>query len=470
MNRRRGFTLVEMMVSIALSIIIIGMFAALYRWTTDAYSQQKGNRRNDQRSRMLSTIVRSDIQSRTFRHPIPFVPGQLTPGLAERSGYFSVSENNPNDGTDDVLAFTTKTSGQPYQGRATFLFNRSRVDPRTGSPYTDDPTGWARYLQDHPNQPEFDDGNIEPRQIGSSTHAEVVYFMRHGRLIRRTLLIRHPYDDQGAGAHPGDIPAGNYNPLHAHNGSTGPFWRDFDYSAYNKPSGASPGLKFHRTSDSLRNANPPSVIDSDFGFPRFSLGIPALRFGYSLSYSPVLPREYDSSSPRKFIGRFLVRETSHSAFGYPGTSAGDPHTASFTMTNGLVTAYSSGAPSRNHEDVIMENVHEFDVKVWDDTLKSFVDLGNSGPPSGQYHRSKNLRSASVRSGAGPWDWNRFDTWHPYRPSTGNPLGNPPYKAGGTSAAIGSSQESPLRAIQVRIRFYDVPTKKMRQLTIQEALR
>lgn len=456
--KRRGFTLIELMVSVTLAVIILGMFALLYKWCTETYSMQRGNRRNDQRSRQLSIILRADIKARSFRKVVPFVPGQTTPGLPDRRGYFSISENDPGNGTDDVLAFTVVTpSGQmPYSGRTVVL--------RAAGDMTDAGT----YLRANVNQPEFDDGNISRNGVGSSRAIEVAYFMRHGRLYRRRLLIREPYDDEGTGAQPDEI-TGDYS-VNVTAGGSGLFWRDFDYSAYHKSNGTNTGVKFHSIADSLRNANPPAKIDDDFGFPRFSLGIPPLRFGYSLNRPAsvqLLPREYDSSTPPKWIGRFLIHETAHSRFGYPGVGSNDPHIQNITASNGVVPAYNS--TFRRSEDVIMENVHEFDVKVWDDPIQKFVDLGHSetdgnGNPAGFYHRSKNMRSTTDTT------WNRFDTWHPFKRGDGeNPLGNPPFKAGGTNAGLDTPEERPLRAIQITIRFYDVPTKKMRQVTIVETL-
>ena len=136
--------------------------------------------------------------------------------------------------------------------------------------------------------------------------------------------------------------------------------------------------------------------------------------------------------------------------------------------------------SRRGEEILMTNVHEFDIKVWDDLLGRFIDLGhqqqNTAGTNGSYHRANNLRDPNLTSGN--FDWNRFDTWHPFDPTpfetnppTNNntPMGLPPYKAGGLNAGLGSNNERPLRAIQITIRFFDVPTQKMRQLTIVHRL-
>ena len=510
-RRRAGFTLVELMVTVALSIIILGMFAALYRWTTDTYSKQKGNRRNDQRSRMLSIIIRADLQLRSFRDVVAYVPGQDTTAApaydpntkqgynsTRRSGYFTISENNPDIQTDDVLQFTMRipkdSKLRPFQGRSLVLFDPTAIDPHTGMPFPNNPTGWQHYMEDHPNQPEFDNG-VENSAEGAtaSSVAEVSYFLRNGKLYRRVLLVREPYNDQGTGSAQPDALQHDYIRARSPR-ATGtdpiPFWRDFDDSAYYKPNTtgmqADWGIKLHSAGTSMINEgpNPVSSVDSDFGFPR-SLGIPQLRFGQSLRMPDARPREFDTAG--NFIGRFLTEETSHQQFGYPGTTTtgGDPHTRALTLNTatGKIGAYSTGTPVRRDEDVLMTNVHEFDVKVWDAAIGQFVDLGHT-IAGGNYNRANNTRdpnlATAIGSGMTPgtndYRWNRFDTWHPFDPTLPNPatatnastpIGLAPYMPG--SRVLGSSGERPLRAIQIRVRFYDVPTNKMRQITIVEYL-
>lgn len=495
---RRGFTLIELMVSVALAIMVLGMFAAIYRWTTEIYSQQKGNRRNDQKSRMLTTMIKADLELRTFREIVPYEPGQHTGSgsaypdalpppdfsLENRAGYFAISENDPKNQTDDVLAFTiqihsSNTELRPFTAKATMLFNPAAIDPRTGNPYTDDATGWQRYLIDHPNQPEFDDGIPALTRTGTSRSAEVVYFVRNGNLYRRLLLIREQYNGPASNITPTEITnkavsPGIYSaditrdPNTSNQRGTGNFWDDFDYSAYYKFTGSNVGLKFHGTA-SLVNTNPPSVVDPDFNYPRI-LSIPHLRYGHSLNRG-VLPQEYDKDG--KFIGRFLAQETADPNFGYPGnsTAATDPHTRTDLTLNtsrGIIDQYNTVTPPpRRGDDLVMTNVHEFDIKVWDAVLQRFVDLGHdetdsTGTRIGEYNANQNRRGWNATNGTLNYRWNRFDTWTAYQDST---LGVAPYKKVVPNERLGSPTESPLQAIQITIRFLDIPTQKMRQLTI-----
>jgi|GEM_PF-922376 len=124
-----GFTLVEMLVSVALVLIMMVLFAQVFVETTKNLSQQRGIAENDQRTRMLSTVLREDLDLRTFRDVFPFRGSedtrQLGRSLARRAGYFEIDEGNPSDDTDDVLQFTASINvrlqsndSTPFIGKA----------------------------------------------------------------------------------------------------------------------------------------------------------------------------------------------------------------------------------------------------------------------------------------------------------------------------------------------------------------
>ena len=90
-----------------------------------------------------------------------------------------------------------------------------------------------------------------PNNTGASQFAEITYFLRHGNLYRRVLLIRQPYDpttgftnaqpNDGTAA-PSPLIPNAYPPYPAGAGS-GNFWTDFDYSA-RISTGNHPGVNF----------------------------------------------------------------------------------------------------------------------------------------------------------------------------------------------------------------------------------
>ena len=73
---------------------------------------QKGLAENDQNVRTMTTLLRGDISQRTFRDVVPFQPGDdtrndITPSCFQfRRGFFSISENDPDNPADDVLHLT----------------------------------------------------------------------------------------------------------------------------------------------------------------------------------------------------------------------------------------------------------------------------------------------------------------------------------------------------------------------------
>src|SRR5579864_9373406 len=128
---RTGFTLVELMVTLALTLIMMVMFGYIFKSTGDFVTRQKGIAENDQSARILTTALRGDLQNRTMRLLAPFHPNMssLRDDSTNRQGYFYYSENNPLDDTDDVLQFTIKVPitnpvtlapSPPLYGRATF--------------------------------------------------------------------------------------------------------------------------------------------------------------------------------------------------------------------------------------------------------------------------------------------------------------------------------------------------------------
>jgi len=535
-EKRSGFTLVELMVAVLLVVLLMLMYATVFDQAATAINIQKAIGKNDDRSRMLSIVIKDDLNRRTFQKVIPFDPSQLISGTTppdwpNQRGYFSISENNPANNTDDVLAFTTRIKPDDkesfYLGKATFLKYAVLSSPPQPNLFVD--------------QPEADDGllplgidttgdgildQLVPKnlnQMGASSAAEVVYFLRNGTLYRRVQLIRDPYSS--ATLDPpmitGDFVGGDLigvtldpnDPVRDAYLKNGSFWSHFDYSAdFNRFETPGPGkARFHGVSgylsnEPLQSTTFPVAIRDPLGallvtetWPRSS-GVPYLRFGNSLSNvddvvdvaagetiganSNPQPREFVTSpgpdgtlgnadDENLFIGRFTMQETSHSQFGYPGfiPVGGDPHSRVFNfpaMTNGVVTAYGNEPLDRRRgEDILLNNVHSFDIKVWDDGLAvpGWVNLGHGG---GGFYGSP-TPSASLPPQPQKFA-NRYDTWTPFNsPHIGGPTYRPVADPIG-DLSNGSPNVLRLKAIQITIRFLDEASGKMRQLTIQHALK
>ena len=416
---RRGFTLVEMLVAVTLVLIMMLMFAQVFELASGMHTRVRGLSRNDQRSRVLTTMLAADIGKRTFRLMMPFARNEVGYGrerwLEQRQGYFYISENNPADNSDDVLQLTV---------RSLILYS------------DDDPTPYYGLVNASPV-------GLVPKNrqetLISSTAADLSYFLRDGVLYRRVLLLyqpvggrSQPYDDSSSReifstSHPSPYLPSNQSAFHkgADNqwntrDDRGNFWKDFDFSAHYTSS----GTRLH-TDQSLVN------IQQAGSTP---LGIPGSRFGHD--HATGLPREYvpgpgpdglwntAGDNGPFYIGRFTHEETSNFRFRYPQTSSafangnaindGNPMKSAGVQSTPLqidedgVIKQFRGGPRRS-EDILMSNVHSFDIKVWDDALGGFFDIGHA--TAGGDYRIGNRANDSYGPG-GPTGNRVFDTWHP----------------------------------------------------------
>ncbi|MCA9051456.1 MAG: hypothetical protein KDA89_22110, partial [Planctomycetaceae bacterium] len=315
----------------------------------------------------------------------------------EQRGYFFYSENDVDNDSDDYLQFTASidvvkrnTEDHPFVGRA------SEIGRPAGAPAP----GPGNVSPNDVNQPEFDDGD-NSNSATQSRAAEISYFVRNGILYRRVLLLRDPLKSTPSLTYPddpsmdrngggGDLIPNTYDS----NADTvtptdGDFWNDFDSSAI--------CVWNDLNTDGVRDAAPTDDYKVHFNgigaldpSDAATLGLQQYRFGFnSLTGRSV---EFASGT---FIGRFLHEETSHADFTWPGKfplgTAGDPHPYERTDLTfdgrGVATQYSGGV--RVGEDILMPNVDAFDVKIWDETLLAFVDLG--GQVNGDFGHRNNRR-------------------------------------------------------------------------------
>ncbi len=549
-----------MLISVTLVLMMMLMFAEIYGIAQQTITTQKGIAENDQKARLLTQILHRDLNTRTFRSVYPFrrepspdfatVSDQTAQLIELRKGYFSISENDPDNDTDDVLQLTVQVdlyggAGERLYGKVPFWSTlpgtTTTLSPEQPSLPTPPPSAGppATTIEDQQNHPEYDDG-IAGNTAGMSGAAEISWFLRGGNLFRSVLLIREPYskpsdlqppiDPLWAGTSPyadyrqfsteypsAGYPAAGSNPPRS-------FWGDFDYSAYRWPDGfGGYELQFHGSSSLSNNPSGAAVLPYAPGLavPQ-SLGVPHLRFGHQ--YTVVgAPLEYAGPA---FFGRYTVPERSHPDFLYPGTDW-----APFDGMNVDPGAnYSSGTPSRRGVDLMLSNVHSFDVEVWDDVVGGFVDLGHdfsgTNPYTGAvdepgfYHASR-LRNPIPKDPLAPGEeghyddssvtenfGNRYDTWHPYmlvntdwrngrapyRPQQSNPDPNtasfndptstdwnrePAMEFGDNTrdddgdftpgVAPDTDAEAPLRAVRIIVRYLDAHSGQMRQSTIEASL-
>jgi prepilin-type N-terminal cleavage/methylation domain-containing protein len=429
---RPGFTLTEMLVAVTLLLVIMTIFAQIFQIAVTSMTKQKGMASNDQRTRTALSIIDADLKRMSYRpiegHQgiVPLVPGIRYDGFyaaGEQRGYFYYSENNPDNDTDDVLQFTidatllgeTKSSkryaGQsqlPLYGKAATLLDAGGIARR--------------------DQPDWDDGVRDG--ISQSRWAEVAYFLRHGTLHRRVLLLRDTDDgvpfsmeniDRGNKRRLGQ-PGYRLDPDTAYDlmwDYTGNYYSDFDFSAHHD---FSPYEGPHREAMNPSAPETVAILHSTLSnepSTNSPLGVPHFRFGFY--HANGLPREFiTDGTANYFMGRFTHEETSHPNFRYPHQyAANHPYNLSFNAPRFLATGRlerADGQPgfinttsdSRRGTDVVMGNVVGFDVKIWDESFGGFVDMGS--PQSIDFANNRNTGYGTTNEGA-IVSRNIFDTWH-----------------------------------------------------------
>ncbi len=463
---RQGFTLIEMLVSVTLVMLMMLMFASVFQIAGSSMSRMRGLAENDQRARSLQSVLKADLDKRSFRWVYPFAANENTGGagskIGSRQGYFYISENNPYNGLDDVIQFTVMST----------VVNRNTDQ----SPYYGQALNLNSALATYPNQPDADDGQLTPNNTGLSTVAEVAYFVRNGNLYRRQLLIREPLSIAGTNPQPSDETQQNQPGIDVFDPNPGvapvfqypgpSFWNDYDYSAYYQSTGGISHGALFLGSNSLDNS----------GTSVNAIGNPANRFGFSpanvgLTY-PGLPKEFRADTGTAdladFIGRFTLLECSDPNFRYPQNLAislaattyipMDP-TATMTLNSSqIVTDFVHG--SRRGEDLILANVHAFDIQVWDELYQGFVNIGDPAltttsadyalgnrystgvgtPPSPAFGPRITENTANYATNA------VFDTWHPKLDlNTANDPGTVPDPVTGQT----TYDEPPYRALYLR---------------------
>ena len=504
-KNRRGFTLIEMLISVTLVMLMMVMFAEIFGLASDSMTLQRALADNDQKVRAFTTVMRSDLQKRTFQRVIPFHPLEdvdLQSELFEpRRGYLYISLNDPANAVDNLLQFTTLTTIRlensdetPYYGNATGLVS---LNPGVGSV-----AAAENEIRRNSQQPEHDDGELRMNFAAASKAAEIAYYVRGGRLYRRTILVRDPIAVAGSStpqprltwdvsanrplatpieylrhfnADPTLIQTVNgeyakYDPSQTSGYSlSDDYWADFSYSAYAEPSPlTASGLDGAELLDEQFLSNdqiPGSSAVKSLGLTFSPKVVPTdpscYRFGFDQSNG--VSREFSRADPSDpnfyFIGRYTAEEMSHPDFNYPqngSTAFGNPVTSgdnpmSYTVSpsdanqDGIIDEFAAGP--RRGEDLLLSNVHAFEIDVWDDRLWAFVQVGhsltNAAGEFGDYHRSRNLQLNQstpqvVVPSTNPAAWNAapydqwtgrvLDTWHYLNEDNSGNKQLPPYRA------------------------------------------
>ena len=159
-RRRRGVTLVEMLVTVAVLVIIMTILVQIFQAATGALTAAQIIQDLDNQLKLLDSTVRTDLQGVTAIFTPPVDP-------ARNKGYFEYGENEfadvQGEDSDDYLRFTAKApAGQPFTGRmwvsASSPFYNSTVLPITVT----------------------------------SEYAEIIYFLEERQFLYRRVLLVEP--------------------------------------------------------------------------------------------------------------------------------------------------------------------------------------------------------------------------------------------------------------------------------------
>lgn len=166
---RRGVTLLEMLVAVALLVLMMTIVTSIFQAATGAITVAKTYQELDGNLRQLDSVLRQDLEGATVAEIA--TPAGITPPLNPdlNLGYFEVGENQfadlQGEDSDDYIRFTVRApDGQPFTGRMWL-----------GPVFLPSPP----FPANTPNQP----------VMIQSQYAEVIYFLRNGNLYRRVFLI-----------------------------------------------------------------------------------------------------------------------------------------------------------------------------------------------------------------------------------------------------------------------------------------
>ncbi|MEM9702259.1 MAG: hypothetical protein AAF907_07435, partial [Planctomycetota bacterium] len=492
----------EMLIATTLVLLMMLLFAEVFGLATETVSMRKGMAENDQKARLLTARFDNDLTARTFRTVAPYrgrvfdydllravvvdADGDGTPetvdtagwrpaqardgglpvfvtrdvsagsgtpaigtavvkgSLDGRRGFFSISENDPDNDGDDVIVFTIDrrllqgrggVTYSPAQGRAAVLNTEGQLFATAGGtvlanqPATDQfNTSGSREGLDGA-EPLFGTGIgtqalNNASAVGVSNYEIVTFFLRNGNLIRSRKLVREATSDPDAlWDSDSDGTADAWPP----NAASPSFAAFFDYAAYLDPRALQAGSPTNRgpqlhSEASLDNEAGGDLIFADFngdGFDEYrgpiSLGNPYLRDGSGFFPFNVAndgrtqpfgrPREFRGKqfgpdltfagfgaldSPEwdtAFLGRYTAQEQSQAIFNLPGRRPFNPASfdPSVRANSGPIFASDIGdyvgaaaaTRDRRGEEILLSNVHGFDIEVFDDAIGDFVDLGHN---------------------------------------------------------------------------------------------
>jgi len=436
---RPGFTLIEILVATTLTLLLMGAVVTIFGRIGNSVNESRSTLEMADHLRSTAAVLQKDLAGATVTMLPPrrlddgyleIIEGPV--GVLTRPDQIAVNNDTSTstpDGTvidfDDILMLTTRTTGRPFVGRCQF---------------TSDLTV-------------------------QSDLAEVIWFVRGKTLYRRVLLIA-PWVNSTGSSGPGIYASGG-QPISA-NG----FYANNDISVRLQNGLLVANSLADLTKRECRYAHDPAQFPYDSrGWGQ--LGMPTLRECSSTSWSaggqrPVFKYanalDFWSNSPT-------------AAFPWGGMDAD---------TGMTLNQFKDGT---RVDDVILNNVIGFDVKVWDPGAAggagAYVDLGwsnvayNPNPPADQarqlfYHVGDPRSNLAAAGASGTATAARvYDTWwFSYEQTVGQGRSLNGFDDMGSNIVDGPADvvtappyAAPLRGIQIKIRVFELDSRQVREVTV-----
>ncbi len=417
-RRHAAFTLVEIMVTLALSLLLLAAVISMFGKVSEGIGDSRSLLEMADRLRLAEERLQLDLAGVTVTMNPPRNP-------ANNEGYFEYLEGpatvtgtggsltvpaavNSDTGNadptvgdfDDILMFTTRSSGQPFVGKL--------------------------------------GGNPVQSQV-----AEVAWFVRGHTLHRRVLLV---------------MPSAN---LSAVTSPTG-YYASYDISA-----------RWNSTTLKMVPNTLATLTDRKYRFahPNYS------RDYWLWTYKgdpnnrqfPTLPTLNECSASNWSTEQY--GGTATLTWAASGASAPDfwTNVPGHCVTDNALMA----GGTRVSDDIILNNVIGFDVKGWDPVRKMYVDLGDQGAggaANGLGHYGNSLQGS-------PTTAKIYDTWSTtlfYVGASGNYSDRASNGLDDDGNGIVDDDGEkwnpvpypvPLRGIQVKIRVFEPDSKQIREVTV-----
>jgi Prokaryotic N-terminal methylation motif len=186
MRQRKAFTLVEMLVAVALIIFIMVLLSEAFVAGLETFRQLKAIGDMEERMRMVTTVLRRDLTADHFEGKRRLSDFDFWQQGPPREGYFRIWQSTPLvlEGSDPDHIYSTRSVNTSLSytikkrgNRREDFFTARRFNPGTTPGF---PTGVLTVLDQLTtfNQPDFPSSRFEDTETYTSQWAEAVVFLR----------------------------------------------------------------------------------------------------------------------------------------------------------------------------------------------------------------------------------------------------------------------------------------------------